>query len=265
MQALSRTLTGLPPSFAMLATGLRCRPADRLWGKRLQQLVGMEYPVSMSLRVLMVGATGLVGRLLADRLLEGGAEVESLARRASGRAHPAWFERIGPAETWPGLAGATVADVAVCALGTTMRAAGSKAAFRAVDFGLVVDFAHAARAAGVRRMIAVSSVGADPQSRNFYLRTKGEMEQALEGLGFERLDIVRPGLLRGPRGGNRRPGERIGILLSPLANLILRGSLDRYAAIDAETVAEAIARLAGGERPGLFRHHNRDLVRLASA
>jgi uncharacterized protein YbjT (DUF2867 family) len=225
----------------------------------------MAYPESMSLRVLMIGVTGLVGRLLADRLLDRGAEVEALARRATGRAHPAWFEQVGPAEAWPGLVRATGADVAVSALGTTMRAAGSQAAFRAVDFDLVIDFAQAVRAAGVRRVISVSSVGADPQSRNFYLRTKGEMEQALEGLGFERLDIVRPGLLRGPRGGNRRPGERIGILLSPVANLILRGSLDRYAAIDADTVVEAIARLAGGKRPGLFRHHNRDLVRLASA
>ena len=219
----------------------------------------------MSLRVLMIGVTGLVGRLLADRLLEGGVEVESLARRAAGRRHPAWFEQVAPVAAWPSLAGATAADVAVSALGTTMRAAGSQAAFRAVDFDLVVDFARAARTAGVRRMITVSSVGADAQSRNFYLRIKGEMEQSLEALGFDRLDIVRPGLLRGPRGDDRRPGERIGILLSPITNLFLRGPLDRFAAIDAATVVEAIARLAWQARPGVFRHDNRDLVRLASA
>ena len=95
-----------------------------------------------------------------------------------------------------------------------MRQAGSQAAFRAVDFDMVVAFARAAAAAGARRMVTVSSVGADPGSANFYLRIKGEMEAALEALGFERLDIFQPGLLRGPRGGDRRPGERIAIALA---------------------------------------------------
>ena len=137
------------------------------------------------------------------------------------------------------------------ALGTTMRAAGSQAAFRAVDFDMVVDFARAARAGGARRMIVISSVGADAGSRNFYLRTKGEMERALEALDFERLDIVRPGLLRGERGGDRRPGERLGIIVSPLLNLLLRGRLDRYAAIDAQIVAAAVA---GAGRAGRAGH-----------
>ena len=132
-----------------------------------------------------------------------------------------------------------------------------------MDLDLVVGFARAAHEAGVRHMIAVSSVGADPASRNFYLRTKGEMELALAGLGFDRLDLVRPGLLRGPRGGERRPGERLGIMLSPATNMFLRGRLARYAAIDAATVAAAIASLVGRDAPGIFLHHNQDLTRLA--
>ena len=87
--------------------------------------------------------------------------------------------------------------------------------------------------------IVVSSVGADSRSSAFYLKVKGEMEEALRSLGFDRLDIVRPGLLRGDRGPERRFGERVGILISPLVNLVLRGRLDRYAAIDADTVAMA--------------------------
>jgi uncharacterized protein YbjT (DUF2867 family) len=140
-----------------------------------------------------------------------------------------------------------------------MRAAGSRPAFRAVDHDMVTAFAGAAREAGARHMIAVSSAGADPASRNFYLRTKGETEQALRALAFDRLDIVRPGLLRGERGSDRRLGERIGIWASPLTNLFLRGPLAPYAAINASTVATAIGMLVEQAPSGTFVHHNPDL------
>jgi uncharacterized protein YbjT (DUF2867 family) len=215
----------------------------------------------MARKIVLIGATGLVGGQAVDRLEAAGHDVHTLARRPSGRAGN---ETVAEAARWPDLIHGMDAEVAICAIGTTMRAAGSKAAFRAVDLDIVVAFAAAAREARVGRMIAVSSVGADPGSRNFYLRTKGEMERALTDLGFDRLDILRPGLLRGERGSDRRPGERLGILLSPMANLFLRGRLDRYAAIDAAMVASAMARLAGlGER-GTYIHHNRDIGRLAA-
>jgi uncharacterized protein YbjT (DUF2867 family) len=216
----------------------------------------------MARRILLIGVTGLVGSLARERLAAAGHHVHVLARRPTGLAGP---ETVAPPGDWPAIVEGLGGDVAVCAIGTTMRAAGSKARFRAVDFDIAVDFARAARAAGTRHMIIVSSVGADPTSRNFYLRTKGEMEEALEALGFDRLDILRPGLLRGVRGPERRPGERLGILVSPLLNLILRGRLDIYAAIDAHIVAAAIAKLAGADGGGCFIHHNRDLRRLAGA
>ncbi|HYJ81547.1 MAG TPA: NAD(P)H-binding protein [Allosphingosinicella sp.] len=217
------------------------------------------------LRLVLIGATGLVGSLLADRLLAGEAVVHALVRRPSGRTHERWHEHVAPSADWPGLAAGLAVDAAVSALGTTMRSAGSQAAFRAVDLETVVAFAAAARWAGARRMVTVSSVGADPGSRNFYLRTKGEMERALEGLGFDRLDVLRPGLLRGKRGGERRLGERIGIALSPVVNLVLRGRLDRFAAIDAEIVAEAAAGLLRRSEPGTYRHENRSIRALADA
>jgi uncharacterized protein YbjT (DUF2867 family) len=113
-------------------------------------------------------------------------------------------------------------------------------------------------------MVAISSVGADAGSRNFYLRTKGEMEQALEALGFTRLDILQPGLLRGDRTGEVRPAERLGILLSPLMNILLRGRLDRYAAIDADIVAAAAASALRQPLRGFDRHDNRAIRRLAA-
>lgn len=216
------------------------------------------------MRIAMIGATGLVGAAAVPKLLARGWTVEALIRRKSGTAPPGRHEHVSPPGRWPTILTAMEVDAAVSALGTTMRQAGSQPAFRAVDHDMVLAFARAAAAAGARRMVAVSSVGADPDSANFYLRTKGEMERALEQIGFERLDILRPGLLRGTRGGERRLGERVGIALSPIVNLFLRGSLDRFAAIDADAVAAAIAAALGQNGPGVYRHENRDIRRLAA-
>lgn len=213
----------------------------------------------------MIGATGLVGSGAARRLLEQGWTVDALLRRPSGIVHPNWSEHVAPPEEWPRIVSSLEPDAAVSALGTTMRSAGSKAAFRAVDFDKVVEFGRAALAAGARRMVTISSVGADPGSANFYLRVKGETEAALAALGFERLDILRPGLLRGERGGERRLGERVGIALSPFANLVLRGRLDRYAAIDADIVASAAVGALLQTGTGVHRHENRSIRALAAA
>lgn len=214
----------------------------------------------MARRILLIGGTGLIGRQVAARLRAAGADLRALQRRASGQPG----EEIAPPEQWPARVGELGGEVAISALGTTARAAGSEAGFRAVDYDMVVAFAAAARAAGVPRMILVSSVGADKGSATFYLRVKGEVETALRAMGFERLDIVRPGLLRGERGKDRRVGERLGIMVSPIVNLILRGRLDRCAAIDASAVADAIAALAARRDPGTFVHHNRDLLQIGS-
>ena len=216
------------------------------------------------MHVAVIGSTGLVGGLLMRRLLAAGHEVHALQRRASKDSHPNLHEHVAPIEDWPPLAASLPVEVAVSALGTTMRKAGSEAAFRRVDHDAVIAFARAAHRAGARRMILVSSVGADPASSNFYLRLKGEVEKTLAKIGFDRLDILRPGLLRGPRGADRRLGERLGILASPLVNLLLRGSLDRYAAIDADIVAAAATALLARKEHGVFVHHNRDLRRLAA-
>jgi uncharacterized protein YbjT (DUF2867 family) len=211
------------------------------------------------MRIAMIGGTGLVGGFLAQRLLAGGHDVDALLRRPSGRSSPGWYEHVAPPTDWPGIVALLRSDAVISALGTTMREAGSRSAFRAVDHDMVLAFARAARAAGVRRMLAVSSVGAEPRSRSFYLRLKGEVEEELARLGFERLDLFRPGLLRGQRTGGRRPGERFGILISPAVNRFLKGPLDRYAAIDACLVADAMAAALEENAGGIFRHHNREI------
>lgn len=218
------------------------------------------------MRVALIGGTGLIGGLLAPRLIAAGHELHLVQRRPAAPGEARCRVHVAPAEAWPDIVAGLAPEAAVSTLGTTMRRAGSQAAFRAVDHDLVLAFARAAREAGARRMATVSSVGADPGSRNFYLRIKGETDAALAGLGFDRLDIFRPGLLRGQRGGDRRPGERIGILVSPVVNLFLRGRLDRFAAIDADTVAAALAAaLACTPYGGMRVHDNRAIRRLAAA
>ena len=103
-----------------------------------------------------------------------------------GREHPRLANRIVQFERLEAQLQGTSCDVALCCLGSTLRKAGSRKAFRAVDIDCVLTFARAARTAGARRFVVMSSVGADRQSRNFYLRTKGEMEAGVEAHGLRR-------------------------------------------------------------------------------
>ncbi len=163
---------------------------------------------------------------------------------------------------WDDAIPAAQPQVVVIALGTTIRAAGGdKAAFRAVDHDLVLKCARAAKEAGARQLIAVSSVGASAASRNFYLSVKGETEDALARLKFDRLDIVRPGLLRGQREGPLRFGERLGMWLNPLVDPFLRGGWMKYRSIRASTLADAILALAGARARGRFVHEHEALKR----
>jgi len=216
--------------------------------------------------VLLVGATGLVGTRVME-LCVGRDDVRlvALTRREAPMPKRARMEMVvaDPAD-WPRAIARMAPDAVICALGTTWRKAGQdEAAFRAVDEALVLRVARAARAAEVSNFVLVSSVGADRASRAFYLRVKGDVEAALRKLRFPRLDILRPGLLRGPRRGDRRVGERIAIWLSPLGNLFLYGSRRRFRAIDARLVARAALRAATEKARGTFVHDNDAILRLA--
>ena len=138
------------------------------------------------MRIVTIGATGLVGSLLVERLLGAGHEVDAVLRRPSGKAHEALREHVAAIGDWPEIVRSIAADAAVSTLGTTWAAAGSEAAFRAVDRDAVIAFAGAARHAGARRMLTVSSVGADAASRSFYLRTKGEADATGPASGVSR-------------------------------------------------------------------------------
>jgi uncharacterized protein YbjT (DUF2867 family) len=125
----------------------------------------------------------------------------------------------------------------------------------------VLACARHAKAAGIGHMILISSVGADRASRSFYLRVKGETEDALAKIGFARLDILRPGLIRGPR-QERRLAERLAMLASPLIDLLLHGGLRRYRSIKADTLVQAVFALVREKAGGRFVH-DYDAIRYA--
>ncbi|MBB3764347.1 Rossmann-fold NAD(P)-binding domain-containing protein [Sphingomicrobium lutaoense] len=212
------------------------------------------------MRIALIGATGLIGRSLVPMLAR--HDLLTLGRRESLPFMPHHREKVGPIEDWPGLLEGDGVDVAIAAIGTTWAKVRDWEKFEAIDRHGVTSFAEGARRAGARQLIVISSALADADSRNRYLAIKGRMEADVRKLGFERVDVVRPGLLRGKRGSDRRPGERFGILISPLLNLLLRGPLEKYQAIDAEQVARAVAALVGKAGGGVFIHHNRELKAL---
>jgi uncharacterized protein YbjT (DUF2867 family) len=212
--------------------------------------------MSKPTRIALVGATGLIGMSLIGYGL-GKSDLFRLvgiARREASLPKGARMEMLlAQPDGWGDAIAAAQADVLVCALGTTWRKAGKdEAAFRAVDFDLVLACAKAGREAGIRQFILISSVGADPAAKNFYLRVKGEIEQAVGKLGYPRFDVLRPGLLRGPRANDRRIGERLGIIASPVADLLLHGQYRRFRSIKAETIAKAIVGLTREKAVGRF-------------
>jgi uncharacterized protein YbjT (DUF2867 family) len=198
-------------------------------------------------KVLVLGATGLVGCEIVEGLVadESVAEVRALVRRSLERwaptvklreliadfdtldAHPEWFR----------------VDQVFCALGTTIRKAGSREAFRRVDFDYAFAVARLAHAQGARHFLLVSAVGADARSRIFYSRVKGELEDAVRAVGYTSVTIARPSVLVGAR-EELRVGELVMKQLAPLFPAA-------WKPVQARQVASALVRAARAERPGV--------------
>lgn len=199
---------------------------------------------------LVVGASGLVGSQLLTCLLESPDydAVTLWVRRPLPVTHPKLSQQV---VDFDGLAGPTPepvrADDIFCCLGTTIGKAGSQAAFRKVDLDYPVQIGRLAKAAGAKRYLIVTAMGADPHSRIFYNRVKGEVEAGLSALGFPALHIFRPSLLLGER-QEVRVGEAVGSVLARAIAPLMGGSLRKYRPIKGRTVARAMlaAALADG-------------------
>lgn len=213
---------------------------------------------------LVVGATGLVGSHCLKTLLDGGAyeRVIAFTRRPLGQQHPRLVETIVDFDKLEDLEPFPAADV-FCALGTTIAQAGSQPDYLKVDFEYPRIIAERSAAAGATQFALVSSVGADPQSGNFYLRVKAQLEKAITARSFESVHIFRPSFLIGWR-VEIRLGEVLGGAASRAVQFALVGKLRKYRPIAASTVAAAMAVATREAKPGRHIYHYDDILSLAS-
>lgn len=217
-------------------------------------------------RIALVGATGLVGRKVIEVASAGDeARIVGIARREAPLPPGARMEMfVAEPDKWGDVFEAVRPRALICALGTTWKKAGrDEAAFRSVDHDLVLATAEAAKRAGVPNMVLVSAAGADTRSKSLYMRVKGETENALSRVGFKRLDILHPGLLRGSRENDLRLAEKMALVAAPLVDPLLSGSWERFRSIDAELVAQAALGLALRRAGGRFTHDNEAMRRAA--
>lgn len=218
-------------------------------------------PDNRRITVTVAGATGLVGRHCVEQLLELAARptVTALVRdpaRAAFAAHPRLQVRGTDYDRLDAVADAFAADAVVCALGTTRARAGSRQAFRRVDFDYALATARLAKHGGARHFLLVSALGADARSGVFYSRVKGELEQAVLALGLPAVTILRPSLLLGER-GEFRLGEELAKRLGWLAPA-------RYRPIEAAVVAGALAQAAIAPAPPRRIVESREIAGLAA-
>ena len=225
-------------------------------------------PVPLRTAVVL-GATGLVGGRLVRLLTKDPecASVVALGRRPSGLTHAdaPMLQDVTVDLAVPETYREQLAvDCVFCALGTTIKKAGSETAFRTVDFDYPLTVAREAAAAGARRYVLVSAVGADAKSGIFYNRVKGELEDALRPLRFERgLRVLHPSVLLGER-QESRPAERMAATFLRATAPLFAGGLKKWRAVDADDVARAMVHAARSEGDGVVVYEGASLFEAAA-
>lgn len=200
---------------------------------------------------IIAGASGLIGRSLTQMLLNSNdyGQVIALVRKPLGIQHDKLkeqtinFDNLSEMEEFP------EADDVFCALGTTMKKAGSKELFYKVDFTYPYELAARALKSGARRFFLVSAMGSNMKSRHFYNRVKGELEDQISFLNYRTIYIFKPSLLRGNRSENR-PGEKFAQAMTRIIPFI--GPWKKYRPIHADKVADAIMKVAKQEDKGCY-------------
>ena len=206
---------------------------------------------------LLAGSTGLIGNQLLTLLLEDNQyiAVKAISRNALSLRHPKLenlvldFNRLS--EQYERLK----ADHVFCCLGTTMHKAGSKEAFRKVDFDYPLELAKITRNLGANQFLLITALGADKNSGIFYNRVKGEIEEAIAKIGFTSFHIFRPSLLLGPR-EERRGGEG---KIKAVYRLLGWAIPQKYKAIESVNVARAMVHYGKQNQPGTFIHESNEL------
>lgn len=206
----------------------------------------------MKKTALLLGATGLIGSNCLNYLLADNSYdlVKVFSRRSLNRTHPKLKEYISNFNQIEENKEVIFCDDLFCCLGTTIKKAGSKENFKLVDFEYPYIAAKLALANGAKQFLLVSSIGADAKSKNFYLRVKGEVEDAISNLSFNTVLIFRPSLLLGSR-NEIRPAEKIGGAAAKILSLFFFGGLKKYKPIEAKNVAKAMVIFANGNYGGV--------------
>lgn len=209
---------------------------------------------------LIIGSTGLIGSELLNLLLESShyAKVITFVKRDTGIKHPKLTQHIidfDKPETYKEL---VVGDDFFCTIGTTIKKAGSKKAFRKVDFEYPRQFSAFALQNKVKQFLIISSLSADAKSGNFYLKTKGEIQDFLKDCNFESVAVLQPSLLLGNR-TEFRLGEKVGAFFMKTLSFLFLGNLKKYKPIEAKTVAKALFKIAQKNDTG-FKIYESDAI-----
>ncbi|HXG39250.1 MAG TPA: oxidoreductase [Bacteroidota bacterium] len=215
---------------------------------------------------LLFGASGLVGRQCLNELLAKDAysDVHLFLRNPIPITHAKLKQHIINFDQLPEYAALIKGDDLFCCLGTTMRKAGSQEAFEKVDYGYPLQIAQLASANDVGQYLLVTSIGADPSSSNFYLRTKGKVEEAVKFIPFHAVLIFRPSFLLGSRQESRF-GERIGIMAVRALTAAPVSPLKKYRPIAASAVARAMVRQALANLTGIHIFESDEIQTLGAA
>ena len=194
---------------------------------------------------LIIGSTGLIGSELLELLLESKeyTTVITFVKRDSGIQHPKLKQHIIDFDKPEDYQNFVVGDDFFCTIGTTIKNAGSQEAFKKVDFEYPKQFATLAQQNKVKQFLIVSSLGADAKSGNFYLKTKGEIQNFLKDCPFESVSVLQPSLLLGDR-KEFRLGEKIGAFFMKLFLFLLFGNLKKYKPLESEAVSKAMFDIA---------------------
>ena len=209
---------------------------------------------------IIAGSTGLVGNNILNQLCEDNHNVIAISRKPISGLHPKTTELVIDFESFL-IDGSLPAcnHVFIC-LGTTMKIAGNKNNFRRVDFDYSLDIAKKAFESGAKKLTLISSGGADSSSKNFYLRVKGELEDAIINIGFESVNIFRPGFLTGAGGRKRAASEKIFMKLAKFLDLVLIGSARKYRSINAEVLARKMVSTLKS-KPGVNYYYYDDFIK----
>jgi uncharacterized protein YbjT (DUF2867 family) len=202
--------------------------------------------------VCIAGSTGLTGSFLLEKLLldPNVSKVYALVRRLSGKKTDKLNEIVFEGD-FSKVELPEKAEAFFCCLGTTIKKAGSQEAFRHVDVVLPMQLISLAENSGAHSFVLQSSVGALAGSSNFYLRCKGEVEEALKASRIPIKCSVRPSILAGPR-KEFRLGEKIGLMFMQLLGPLFIGKLKRYRAVHVDRVAESMLQAAKKQGAGWF-------------